>query len=164
MTTTPDNHPSAPRAVFGLPVLVAALRRTRTITITLVDNLDAFATTNGVPPTPKGYAGLTSIETGEVYLDAGSDDGELRATLMHELGHLVDPEATEEEVEMRTAEMLVPLSEALRAHHTGDHTTVAARCHVDAALVRTRIRGLLDTPTVRIPVQRGEPDLRAVAG
>jgi hypothetical protein len=158
----PDNHPSAPRATFGLPVLVAALRRTREITIRLVDNLDEFAAHSGVPPTPQGYSGLTSIETGEIYLDAGSSDGELRATLMHELGHLVEPDATEEEVEMRTAELLIPLSEALRAQHTGDHHTVAARCHVDVPLVRTRIRGLIDAPTVRLPIQRG--GLEAVAG
>lgn len=163
MTANPDNHPSAPRAVFGLPVLVAALRRTRTITIRLVDNFDDFAAAAGVPPTPEGYAGLTSIETGEVYLDANSNDGELRSSLMHELGHLVDPDASEEEVEMRTAEMLIPLAEALRAQHTGDHHAVAARCHVDTQLVRTRIRGLIDAPTVRlIPIQRG--GLEAVAG
>jgi hypothetical protein len=164
VTTTPDNHPHAPRAVFGLPVLVTALRRTREITIRLVDNLDDFAAHSGVPPTPKGYAGLTSIETGEVYLDANSSDGELRATLMHELGHLVDPDATEEEVEMRTAQMLIPLSEALRAQHTGDHAAAATRCHVDAALIRTRIRGLLDAPTLRIPIPIQRGGLEAAAG
>jgi hypothetical protein len=164
VTTTPaGNHPHAPRATFGLPVLVAALRRTREITITLVDNLDDLATMSGLPERPDGYAGLTSIETGEVYLDANSNDNELRATLIHELGHLVDPDATEEEVEMRTAEMLIPLSEALRAHHTGDHHGVAARCHVDTALVRNRVRGLLDAPTVRLPAQRAG-GLEAVAG
>ena len=149
-----------------LPVLIQAIRTTRQITIQLVDNLNELAAASGLPHNPDGYAGLTNKETGDIYLDANSSDGELRATICHELGHLVDPDATEEEVEMRTAEFLIPLPEAMHAHTTGNHKAVAERCHVDLSLVRTRIRGLLDGPTVRLPrltpVQRGNPE--AVAG
>lgn len=134
MTPTPPPHEQAcPDPV--LPVFVEALRSRGTITFALADL--------------GKHAGLVDIDGGVVFLDRGNSLGEMRATIAHELHHLNCPDCPEDEVEQMTAELLVPLHDALVAQAPGgDLQRIAARLGVDAKLVRARVRGLTHRGTV----------------
>lgn len=110
-----------------LPVLINVLRERRRLTFVLEDDL-------------AGHCGLTNLEDGVVYLEAANTFGEMRATIGHELHHLLDPDSPEHEVEQLTAELLVPLPHALAAEANGDLAAVAEQLGVDTQLVRARLR------------------------
>lgn len=127
MTFPPDPADRDPL----LPVFMEALaaQRNRSITFVLVDNL--------------GQCGLTNLDAGVVYLSAQNSYGEMRSTIAHELYHLLCPDdCTEDDIEARAAELLVPLSEALAAQARGDMVAAAEQLGVDTALLRARLRGL----------------------
>lgn len=112
-----------------LPTLLAALRAQGQITLVLAPDLGR-------------RCGITNLHDSVVFLDARNDDGAMHATLVHELIHLVCPECPDDEVEAQTAELLVPLADALAAQATGDIAGAAARLRVDKQLIRARLRGM----------------------
>jgi hypothetical protein len=109
-----------------LPMLIGALEQRRILTLVLADNLD-------------GRCGLTNKSDAVVFLDRHNTPGEMRATLTHELMHLLQPDWPEEKVESIVAEMLVPLPAALSAHRHGNFDDIATTLGVDAQLVRARL-------------------------
>lgn len=127
MTFASLGPPEPPPLVSILPIFLRALRARRRLTFVLADNLGS-------------KHGLVNYETAVVLLDARNTDGEMRATVAHELLHLIDPTRGEEEVEAETARMLVPLEAAMAARATGEFVRVADELLVDPALVRTRLR------------------------
>lgn len=127
-------------ALSLMPVFLDALRAHRQITFALADDLGP-------------HCGLTNLDDAVVFLSAANTDGEMLATIGHELHHLACQDCPDDEIEYMTAEVLVPLPDALAAI-TGDVARVAARLGVDTALVRARIRTL--------PEQRDGGDQRGV--
>ena len=107
-------------------MLIGALEQRRILTLVLADNLD-------------GRCGLTNKSDAVVFLDRHNTPGEMRATLSHELMHLLQPGWSEEKVESIVAEMLVPLKSALAARAHDAYDEVAERLGVDAQLVRARL-------------------------
>lgn len=122
---------SSPEPLFGL--LLAALREHRIITFVIAD-------------LGGDRCGLVDRQDNVIFLEGSNTDGAMRATVAHELHHLVCPECPEDEIEAMTAEMLVPLSDALAAQTGADVDQIAARLVVDPALVRARMGDLGDTP------------------
>lgn len=120
--TSPPDHPL-------LTTLLDALRARQQITLVLVPDLGP-------------HCGLTDLHDGVVFLDGRDDDARQHATLTHELIHLTCPECPEDDVERQAAERLVPLSDALAAQTSGRYDEVARRLHVDAQLVRARVRAV----------------------
>lgn len=110
-----------------LHILIGALERRTMVTLVLADDLD-------------GRCGLTNKTDGVVFLDRHNTLGEMRATLAHELMHLLQPSWSEEKVEATVSEILVPLPAALAAQRHGTYEEVARRLGVDAQLVRARLR------------------------
>lgn len=123
-----DMTPTPPSPDPVLPIFIEALRSRRAITFALADL--------------GNRAGLVDLQTGTVFLSADCSLGEFRATIAHELHHLNCPECPEDEVEQMTAELLVPLHDALIAQARGDLAEVAERLGVDVKLVRARMRGI----------------------
>lgn len=117
MTSSPDPV---------LPMLIGALEQRRILTLVLADDLN-------------GRCGLTNKTDAVVFLDRHNTPGEMRATIIHELMHLLQPGWPEEKVEAIVAEMLVPLPAALTARRHGSFEDVAARLGVDAQLVQARL-------------------------
>lgn len=120
-----DNHPPDPL----LPIFTAALRARRQLTFILAPSLGR-------------HCGLTNIDDAVIFLDESNTPGETRATIGHELLHLVHPDLAEHHIEGLTAEALIPRHAALAAHRTGRHAEWARRLGVDTQLLRRRIRGL----------------------
>lgn len=107
-------------------MLIGALEQRTILTLVLADGLD-------------GRCGLTNKADAVVFLDRHNTPGEMRATLGHELMHLLQPDWSEEKVESIVAEMLVPLPAALSASRQGNFEDVATALGVDAQLVRARL-------------------------
>lgn len=108
-----------------LPVLLDVLEERRTITLVLADDLD-------------GRCGFTDKQDSVIFLDRANTLGEHRSTLVHELLHLARPELAEDKIEALTAELLVPLPDALAAVTHADLHAVADSLGVDAQLVKAR--------------------------
>lgn len=108
-----------------IPVLLDVLEERRTVTLVLADDLD-------------GRCGFTDKHDAVIFLDRSNTLGEHRSTLVHELLHLAKPELAEDKVEALTAELLVPLPDAMAAVTDADLCTVADSLGVDAQLVRAR--------------------------
>lgn len=121
MASTPDTDPV-------LPVFLQVLRERGTLTFILAD----LGT----------RAGIVALDKNVIVLNETNTDGAHRATICHELLHLHCGECPEHEIERMTAELLVPLPDALAAANTGDITRLADRLGVDPQLVRNRIRAL----------------------
>lgn len=113
-----------------LHTLATALSSRGQITLVLAPGLGAKC----------GAMGLADKRDGVVYLDGALALGELHATLVHELRHLICPDCGDDAIEDQTAALLVPLVDALTAQATGDYAGVAARLRVDEQLVRRRLR------------------------
>lgn len=109
-----------------LAALLQALATHRRITFVLADLDD--------------HCGKANLDSAVVYLADANTIGEMRATVLHELMHLICPECPEDEVEAQAAEMLVPLAAALAAQACGDFAGAAEMLVVDSALVRARLR------------------------
>lgn len=120
---------SSPESLFGL--LLAALREHRIITFVVAD-------------LGGDRCGLVDRQDNVIFLEETNTDGAMRATVAHELHHLVCPQCPEDEIEAMTAEMLVPLSDALAAQAGADVDQIAARLVVDPALIRARMGDLGD--------------------
>jgi hypothetical protein len=116
-----------------LPVLFDVLRDRGRVTLVLAEDL-------------AGHCGITNLEDGIVYLESSNTFGEMRATLGHELHHLLDPDCPEHKVEEATAELLVPLNAALAAEAEGDIASAAEQLAVDPQLVRARLRAAEQRP------------------
>ena len=110
-----------------LSALLDALRTYRTLTFVLADDLGE-------------RCGITNLDAGTVFLHADNDDGEMAATIQHELLHLTCPECPEEEIEYLAAERLVPLGDALSAAASGEWAATAAALGVDVQLLKARLR------------------------
>ena len=111
------------------PLFAAALRKHGRLVFVLADE-----------GALRGCHGKVNLASAVVLLDAANSDGEMRATLAHELQHLLNPGASEDEVEAATAQQLVPLEAAMHAAASGDFAAVAEDLLVDEALVRARLR------------------------
>lgn len=122
-------------AVPLLPMFLQVLRDFGSITFVLADDLGSK------------LCGMTNLDTAVVYLSERNTDGEMLATIGHELAHLANPTASEAAVELAAAMALIPACDALRAAATGDLRSVADQCGVDEQLVRARIRGHLAVAT-----------------
>lgn len=87
--------------------------------------------------------GIVNLDRSVIVLDRRNDQAVMRSTVGHELEHLDCPDCPEAEIEQMTAELLVPLPEALAAAQltVGVHA-VADRLGVDPQLVRARIRSV----------------------
>lgn len=116
-------------AVPLLPLFLQVLRDFGSITFVLADDLGTK------------LCGMTNLDAAVIYLSERNTDGEMLATIGHELAHLADPTASEETVERAAAAALISELAALRAVTTGDLRSVAEQCGVDEQLVRARIRG-----------------------
>lgn len=95
-------------------------------------------------------AGITNLDAGIVFLHHDLTLGELNATVSHELNHLVDPDGTEDDIEARTAHMLIPHSAVIAVREGADIAEIAHQLGVDPALVRTRMRNHDDPDAHRI--------------
>lgn len=109
--------------------LIQALRSRGQITLVLAPDLGPSC-------------GITDLHDSVVFLDARNSDGAMLATLVHELIHLICPSCPDEDVEAQTAELLVPLPDALAARASGDLAALACRLGVDEQLIRARLRTL----------------------
>lgn len=130
MTSPTPIHPGIPPDPL-LPVFLGILRTWKQVTFMLADDLG-------------GRCGITNLDTAVIILDAHNSDAAMRATILHEMLHLESADSPDEEVERRTAELLVPSHEALAAARTpgADIRQIAARLGVDVQLVRARIRSI----------------------
>lgn len=131
--TVPRRAPQPPPPAHDpvLPLFLDVLRDRGHVTFVLAD-------------LPADRCGMVELDKAVVVLDGRNTEAQHRATIAHELHHLACPDCPEHEVEEMTAEILVPIADALAAAATAgaDLTQVAARLGVDPQLVRARIRSI----------------------
>ena len=116
------------------PLFLRVLRESGRVEFVVVDQVPQVP---GVTH-PDDHA-LVDRSTGTIFLRASNSDGEMRASTGHELWHLAEPHASEEEVETATALVMVPLSEAIATRSRADVASLAERILVDPDLILTRL-------------------------
>lgn len=120
--------PTGPAADPLFPLFLEVLRRKGHVTFLLAELGDR--------------CGIVNKDRSVVVLDTGNDEAAMRATVAHEMHHLTCPECPDEEIEQMTAELLVPLPDAMAAQMQGVRS-VAERLGVDPQLVAARIRTII---------------------
>lgn len=111
------------------PLFLDVLRKRGHVTFMLADLAD--------------QCGRVYFDHSVVVLDRANDPAAMRSTTAHELQHLDCPDCDEDEIEDRTARLLVPLPAALAAAQIhGGARAVADRLGVDPQLVHARIRSI----------------------
>lgn len=132
MRPSPDESRQVPpsRCTYSdalFDILNDALKKHRRITFALTGELI-------------NTCGITNLEHAVVFLSDANSQATMRATVAHELIHLLCQDCPDEEVEAMAAEALVPLPAALEALASGSMSEVAARVGVDEQMMRARVR------------------------
>lgn len=125
----------------GIGAWHAALHANVMVTVVLVPE--------GIPSGPQGCErDAVTLMPGPdraypiIYLSGLLTPGELCATTVHELHHIIDPAADEDTVEHRAACSLVPEWATEAAASGVDVAVLAEHLDVDPPLIRARVRGV----------------------
>lgn len=100
---------------------------------------------------PEGTLGSTDVVERKIFLQRGMSQASRRATLQHELTHVVLPSAREHCVDGAAVRQLIPLERLIAAMQWSyDEREIADELWVDVATVRARLDGLTPAEQERV--------------